>query len=160
VNNLTPEKEFEDEQMVEKKKRDIEKTERRKEFQDAIQNGREDNSYTDKQRLARMEKNFNRAEGIVADLADEGLTLAQRVVELGRAVSKEEKRVHIAGDKIDKIEGILKNYKKEEDKYEEQVDKKENIKREDYARYGFYILAAVSIIVSIVALYFNSKGGN
>jgi cysteinyl-tRNA synthetase len=152
---LVPEQEFEDREMVRKKEKTIEKTERRKEVQDAVNNGRVGNDYTDKQRLTKIEKNIKYAEELVEDLANENLTLARRVVELGRQVNHEEQRIHESSDRITKLENKTSDIEKEADKFEKHTGKKEDIKRTKYATYGFYALAIVAILVSIISLILN-----
>jgi len=155
-----PDKGFEDDQMVRKKERAIDKTERRKEVQEAVSNGKVNEEYTDKQRLTRIEKNIKHAEEIVDDLAEESLTLARRVVDLGRTVNREEQRLSQFVNRIDNLEIKAHNVEEEADKYEIKVDKKADTARDVRLRWIVIIIALGSAIFAGISVYISWSGGH
>lgn len=143
-----------DEEMVQKKEKAIDRTEHRRDIQHAITDGRSDDSYTDSQRLTRIEKKIREAEGVVDDLASESLQLARRVVNLGRAVNQEEQRLIDFNSRISRMEDKTQDEENEESKEDIKSNRLLDRKISITTAFIFIILSIIAIIISIVSKRF------
>jgi len=139
-----------DEELVQKKEKAIDRTEHRRDIQHAITDGRSDDSYTDGQRLTRIEKKIREAEGVVDDLASESLQLARRVVNLGRDVNKEEQRLIDFNSRISRMEDKTEDDEREESKEDMKsnriLDRKISVTQASL----LIIVSIIAIIISII----------
>jgi len=138
-----------DEEMVQKKEKAIDRTERKRDIQHAITDGRSDDSFTDSQRLTRIEKKIHEAEDVVDDLASESLQLARRVVNLGRAVNQEEQRLIDFNSRISRMEDKTHKDEDEESKDELKSDKWLDRKISITTSLIFISLSLAAIIISL-----------
>jgi len=139
---------FNDREMVKKKERAINKTERKREIRDAVNNGRSDDSYTDSQRLSKIEKKIVDAENIVDDLSEDSLQLARRVVNLGRTVNKEEERLLDFNNRIGRMEENAIQVEEDADRFEQKHDRTWELRRNKIV----LILMGLALLTSVIAI--------
>ena len=135
---------FNDREMVRKKEKAINKTERKREIREAVNNNKSNQDCTDEERLTRVERKIVDAENTVDDLAGESLQLARRVVNLGRIVNKEEERLIDFNSRIGRMEEKAADVQRESDKYEIKEDTASDNRTRN-------ILTIIIIIVSSVS---------
>lgn len=147
---------YDDAELIHKKEKELDRVELRRMIQESVDNALIGASNHDSregmsevQRLHANEAKIKIIEDVVAELSEDSLILARRVLKLGESISEVNKIVSDIQVEVKEMKIVANTVEDTEDKFIERTDKKWESKRDTILKISVMIISIVAILVSI-----------